>query len=367
MSLFEQLERQCEQTTWLTPLILQLNEQIIALETSSQDLRQTLERYFECVLCDPIHTPDVIVQAIEAPAYDETQLTWQDWPRPASKSGRKDAIFDDTPEGRLVYKVKTGMLFWQKSTLPLAIGPVRAHPNQVINFILTQNLNHHLRHNWLLGHAAGLQIQGQGLAIAGLSGGGKSTLMLHLLAQGEHFISNDRLLLKQQGQQVLMRGIPKQPRINPGTIVHNPRLQGLISETARQDYLAMPEHELRQLEYKFDADVNQLYHPNCYLAESPLKALIVLNWQVDSPEATQLVCTNFNEAPHLLPALIKSAGPFYADTNGQFLSRGQAIEENLASQPYLKELGQVVCWELKGKIDFDQAQKLILKQLKAVC
>jgi len=260
--------------------------------------------------------------------------------------------------------VKTGMLLWQHSEAPLCIGPVEAHPNQVINFILTQSLNHHLRQGWLLGHCAGLEIQGKGLAIAGLSGGGKSTLMLHLMEMGEHFISNDRLVFQNQNSQVVMRGIPKHPRINPGTIVHNPRLHSLITPQQKQDFLAMPQEELRQLEYKFDADVNELYGATCYKSETQLSALVVLNWQANSEQATSLRQTTLKESPELLAAIIKSPGPFYADEDGRFLSCEQALEEKLETAPYFQKLGDMPCWELRGNIDFQQASQLVIKQLE---
>ncbi|MBO1923096.1 HprK-related kinase B [Thiomicrorhabdus sp. 6S3-12] len=363
--------------TSASSLELRLSEVSYRLQSNSEVLLQELADYFgnQAVWSDK-NTDSDKTQTRETVFIYESSLAdkliaateWQDWKREAGKSGRKDAVYDlDTAHGklRLLYKVKTGMLFLQPAEanpqFPLmAFGPAEKHPNQIINFILTQYLNRHIRSNWLLGHAAGLQIKQQGVAIAGLSGGGKSTLMLHLLEEGEHFISNDRLLFKADASdRMQMRGIPKQPRINPGTIVHNPRLHSLISERQRCEFLAMPQEELRALEMKFDAPVDRLYWGNCYLQECELDWIVILNWQASSDESTQVHRTTLQESPHLIPALVKSPGPFYSDASGKFLKNG-LIPDPL---DYQQALGKVAVLELTGKIDFTQAKSLILDQL----
>ncbi|MBO1927951.1 HprK-related kinase B [Thiomicrorhabdus sp. 6S2-11] len=293
---------------------------------------------------------------------------WEDWLREAGKSGRKDAVYDlhfTHGDIRLLHKVKTGMLFVQPSTnnshdALMAFGPAEQHPNQMINFILTQYLNQHLREDWLLGHAAGLQIKGKGLAIAGLSGGGKSTLMLQLLEDGEHFISNDRLLFDHLTDTGLsMRGIPKQPRINPGTIVHNSRLHPLMNEQQRADFLAMPQEELRALELKYDAPVDKIFWPNCYQGEAKLDYLVILNWQVNSDQTTSIKQTTLEASPELIPALMKSPGPFYCSAEGEFLKNGITPD----AETYRQRLGEVPVLELNGKVDFTVAKQLILDTL----
>ncbi|QKI89874.1 HprK-related kinase B [Thiomicrorhabdus xiamenensis] len=358
-------------------LEINLKDACYRVHSNSETLLQELADYFgnlsvwsdEDTNSDKTQTWETIFIFESSLAEELIAATdWQDWKREAGKSGRKDAVYDlDTAHGklRLLYKVKTGMLFLQPARptpeFPLmAFGPAEKHPNQIINFILTQYLNRHIRSNWLLGHAAGLQIKQQGVAIAGLSGGGKSTLMLHLLEEGEHFISNDRLLFKADAaEHMLMRGIPKQPRINPGTIVHNPRLHSLISEQQRSEFLAMPQEALRALEMKFDAPVDRLYWENCYVQERELDWIVILNWQAVSNERTQVHRTTLQESPHLIPALVKSPGPFYSDASGEFLKNG------LIPNPldYQQALGKVPVLELTGKIDFTEAKSLILDQL----
>ncbi|QAB15889.1 HprK-related kinase B [Hydrogenovibrio thermophilus] len=366
LNLVQQIS-QFQESTPLQPqrLSLSLPGWTLAIESNSKTLLTTLQHYFGDLLSESSAQADQTITAYETDQFLNQGLHWEDWKRETGKTGRKDAFldFDNGLEAqRFIYKVKTGMLFWQRHDQPTAFGPTESHPNQIINFILTQYLNEHLRRDWLLGHAAGLQLNGRGLAIAGLSGGGKSTLMLHLLENGEHFISNDRLLFADstitesaRPDELWMRGIPKQPRINPGTIVHNSRLHALIPAERRAELLQLPREELRQLEEKYDADVNRLYHPNCFKAESPLSALVILNWQPGSDDATRLTETTLNDSPHLLPAIIKSPGPFYADRQNVFLPN--QIEPDTA--PYLAMLGDLPCWELNGNVDFAAAVRLV--------
>lgn len=333
---------------------------IINIRSNSQLFLEEVQSYFHSVIVESCPA-DVEVVAIQMTPFEDDSAAWEDWAREPGKTGRKDA-FIDLPEehNRLLYKVKTGMVFWQRPNLPAAFGDVEQHPNQIINFVLNQYLNHHLRENWVLGHAAGLQLFGKGMAVAGLSGGGKSTLMLHLLENGEHFISNDRLLFNEVDGRLQMRGIPKQPRINPGTIVHNPRLSSLIGEDESKRLLALPTEELRALEDKYDADIDTFYGEGYYQPETTLDGFIILNWSATTDQPTSLTTTTLNESPEMLAALIKSPGPFYSDGDGTFVENG----EEPAEAPYFRMVGEVTCYVLGGKIDFDAAVKLLIEKLK---
>ncbi|MBN2866372.1 MAG: HprK-related kinase B [Thiotrichales bacterium] len=361
---------------------IQLPSMVLEVCSNSIELIQTLEGYFENVLCqdDPcladlsIIAVDSTLPELNAPSLATIieQIPWQDWQREPGKTGRKEACFDSYLAGqacRWILKVKTDMLFCQllpsvthnNQQYSFAWGPVNENPNQIINFMLTQFLNQQQRNGALLGHAAGLQVGDKGIAIAGLSGGGKSTLMLKLLEEGQHFVSNDRILLSPQPEGILMQGIPKQPRINPGTIVFNPRLHDLMTEAERQFYLAMPAEELRAHEEKYDADVNRFYWPNCYLDECALNAFVILNWQAAATHPTQITPTTLNARPDLVAALLKTPGIFYAPNGTEhFLANGEAPNP----QAYLDLLGQVPCLEVTGNIDFEQAKTLVLQALR---
>jgi HprK-related kinase B len=355
-------------------LALTLPDFRLHLNTDSAELKAELLDYFTCHMHEITGTEQADVKAdAEVDAFEmDTQfvanLPWQDWTREGGKVGRKDTYFDfectDGQKRRLVYKIKTGMLLLQSRQRSAVMGPVHQYPNQVINFLLTQYLNRQQQQGWLLAHAAGLQIQQHGIAIAGLSGGGKSTLMLKLLEHGEHFISNDRLLLKRlNAQKTWMHGIPKQPRINPGTIVHHDRLHPLINEAERQHFLSLPSETLRQIEQKYDAPVDSLFWQGCTKLESQLDYLIILNWGDAKAKQTKFQQVDLKQREDLLPAIMKSAGVFYSvEENGE-----ESFPENAkipSPADYLTALEPVKVYELSGKRDFEQAVESVLSELR---
>jgi HprK-related kinase B len=292
--------------------------------------------------------PDIEVLAIEREVVD-SGLEFIDWAREPGKTGRKDAYFD-IPGARVVLKVRTGMLFLQSESACIAAGPCLQYDNQVINYINSQYMNWLQHDGWLICHASGLEINGHCVGMAGLSGGGKSTLMLNLL-ENDHvnYLTNDRLFVRSSNGGVLARGIPKLPRINPGTIVHNPRLHGLISSERREELLNLPPEDLWVLEEKYDVHVEQVYGPQRVSTEADLKAFVILNWQRDAGEETLVSTVDIGQRRELLAALMKSPGPFYQYTDGTFHSDTAVFDE----QAYLDALDGVTIYEVTGQIDFD--------------
>lgn len=341
-------------------LVIQLGDWCAHIQSNSGALIAELQDYFQPVLAN--HQAWCLqINAIQTDDLAELHaLPFDDWQREPGKTGRKEAVLDFEDEQghpqRLVHKIKTGMVLWQNAQTPCAFGNLEAHPNQVINFVLSQYLNHNINQAWLLGHCAGLDLKGRGIAIAGVSGGGKSTLMLRLLEQAQSFISNDRVLFKRVNGENKMRGIPKQPRINPGTIIHNPKLHALIDDHA--SYLAMASEDLRALEQKYDAPVHQLFNGVNYQSECELHELYLLNWQVDSHQPTRIEQVDLSQRDDLLLGVMKSPGPFYQDANQQFQVNGQQLDP----LGYIEFLSGLQCFEIKGRLDFDAMVQLILKK-----
>lgn len=274
---------------------------------------------------------------------------WIDWAREPGKTGRKDA-YHDLEDGRLVRKVRTGMTFVQSPGALVALGPCLAHPNQVVNFVNTQILNICKRDGWEICHAAAVTDGTRGLAIAGLSGGGKSTAILRMMDLAtSRFVTNDRLMVRAQGGGAVGLGIPKNPRINPGTILHNPRLAPMLTDARRAALAAMPPEALWQLEDKHDLFISDIYGPGRVQFGMPLTEFWVLNWRRDSDAPTQLRDAVLADRPDLLGAIMKSAGPFFQDADGRFLRDS----DPLAPAGYLAQLRGVRLREVTGAIDFD--------------
>ena len=338
----------CEQTLYLA-----LGECTLRLRSNSSELISQLERYFSHAT-SPAAEPDLDIVAIERAA-PELGIDFIDWKREPGKSGRKDSYFDFSG-GRLVRKVRTGMVFLQSETQRIAAGPCLRYDNQVINFINAQYMNWLQNQGWLICHAAGLVHNGRTLGIAGFSGGGKSTLMLHILENpGIHYLTNDRLFIKTDSATTQAAGIPKLPRVNPGTIVHNPRLHPLIPTEQRESLLALPRDELWELEEKYDVLIDQVYGRGRITTEAPLAAFLVLNWKRDSDQPLNLQRVDLAERHDLLGAIMKSPGPFYQYTDGSFYQDDMSFDV----QAYLDTLKEIPIYEASGSVDFDaMAQRL---------
>jgi HprK-related kinase B len=333
-------------------LTLHLHGCNISVRSNSAELVKQLRHYFGHVSGDSCPV-DMEVIAIES-AEPQLGLEFTDWKREPGKTGRKDSYHELT-DGRLVRKVRTGMVFLQSEQLRIAAGPCIANDNQVINFINAQYMNWLQHRGWLICHAAGLVRNGQALAIAGFSGGGKSTLMLHLLAQGHRlaqgsmqYLTNDRLFIKGSGAQVTAAGIPKLPRVNPGTIVHNPALHGLISPQQRQQFLALPGDELWHLEQKYDVYIDSVFGEDRIARSASLGTVLILNWSRDASESMQVQTIDLSRRRELLSAIMKSPGPFYQYPDGTFLQDTTPADES----PYLEALDGVQVVEATGRIDF---------------
>ena len=320
----------------------------LRLRSNSAELVTGLRRYFSHVAGGKGEPVDIEMLAIERDA-PELEVAFVDWAREPGKKGRKDA-YCELPAGRLIKKIRTGMVFLQSETARIAAGPCLQYDNQVINFVNAQYMNWLQHRGWLICHASGLVYRGHCLGMAGFSGGGKSTLMLHLMEhQGVSYLTNDRLFIRRGEAGVEAVGIPKLPRINPGTIVHNPRLEPLIDAEERARLLALPQQELWEIEDKYDVQVGDLYGPGKITDQAPLSAFLVLNWQRDSSEPLRLEQVDLSQRRDLLGAIMKSPGPFYQYPDGRFHQDTTPFDEDA----YLQAMQGIAVYEAAGGVDFD--------------
>lgn len=330
-----------------SPLVLDMGRATLAIRSNSAALLDALGDYFaHCLAPDAAAELEVVAIEREAPELD---TAFVDWAREPGKTGRKDSVHD-LPGGRLVRKVRTGMVFLQSAPHCIAAGPCLAHDNQVVNFIIAQYMNHLQRADWQVCHAAALVRDGRALAIAAFSGGGKSTTMLRGLEYpGTVFLTNDRLFLRREDGEVRAAGVPKQPRINPGTALNSSRLEALIPAARREALRALPAAELWELEEKHDVPVAALYGADRLIDEAALSGFVVLDWRRDDPSPPRVARVDLAQRRDLLAAIMKSPGPFYQRDDGSFLADDEPLDE----AAYLAVLAGVPVFEVSGGIDFD--------------
>ena len=184
--------------------------------------------------------------------------------------------------------------------------------------------------------------------------------MLRMMDNPEvSYLTNDRLFIRTGDGFTETLGIPKLPRINPGTIVHNPALHGLMTAQQRDAFLAMPPDQLWTLEDKYDVHIERVYGAGRISERATLSAFLVLNWERDSEKPLKVEQVNLDERRDLLSAIMKSPGPFYQFTDGRFFSDSMALDQ----AAYLKSLADIDVFEASGGIDFEALSQHCLNEL----
>lgn len=343
----------CASTPHAERLYFRLGDCTVLLETNEPQLTRDLRDYFRHVIVES-GEPDFRLIALELPE-PAFPVALADWPRDPGKTGQKET-FADLPGGRLIRKVRTGMQFLLLADRVVAVGPCLKNENQIINLVNSQYLSWLVRRGALVCHAAGVMHGGRGLGLAGISGAGKSTLALELLNDGLKYVSNDRLLVGKDDGHLRMDGVPKMPRINPGTILGNPKLWPILSEERLAKIKAMPREELWVLEEKYDADVDRLFGEGTTVHGGPLDAFVVLTWSHRNAGPMEVWRGTFKERPQLLDAVVKHPGIFHTVPGQAGATPPPSGPPERA--PYLAMMGDLPVINLTGGVDFRAAAAL---------
>ena len=320
--------------------------------SNSTDLLTGLAEYYRGFIHDapPHEGRTEAIYTLEAPEPDFGYELMPMPPAPGKNRIKEDYI--DLPGGRLVRKRLTGMQFLFNQDTGIAVGACLAHRNQVVNFINSRFLQRDLWQGSKLLHAAGVSHHGAGLAIAGYSGAGKSSLALHLVDRGLVFVSNDRLALRREPGGLRMTGIAQHPRVNPGTIMRLPKLHRLIPEIERQALARLSKAELWRLERKCDVDIFEFYGQGRFDLNATFCGLVLLNWRLEGgPMIAKRI--ELRARRDLISTIIKDGGLFYYRSADK-ITREPAVDE------YLDLLDGIPVYELTGGVDFNAATEFCL-------
>lgn len=334
-------------------LRLAFGECVISVEANSRELKEELAAYYRGFVSDA-NGADIRITVHEAPVQD-LSLPFVVKPPDPGKTKVKEA-FVDLLDGRIVRKELTGMLFVFGNGDHLAVGPCLDNSNQIVNFVNNRYIEWRLKQGCLLGHAAGVALGSRGLAIAGFSGMGKSTLALHLMSRGTDFVSNDRLIIDKTVNGLTMYGVPKEPRINPGTALANPVLAGIVPRRERERFSGLSEDELWHLECKYDAAIEHCFGPGRFVLRSPMDGLVILNWKRgDGPMVARQVVPA--EKKRLLSAFKKRKGLFYLRSDG-------TESDDPSLEVYAAFLADCTVIEMTGGADFEAATEVCMQFLE---
>ncbi|HDS16899.1 MAG TPA: HprK-related kinase B [Proteobacteria bacterium] len=338
----------CRGTHFDHQFYLQFENYRVLLVSNAAKLVENLRHYFETFVVSAGEV-QLTVTALEMdpPEIDaHFEMKMPDFGKDKIKEE-----FLDLDDGRIVRKRLTGMVFIFASDVNLVAGSCCANANQVVNFINNRFIAYKLDQGCLLGHAAAVAKGGRGLALAGFSGMGKSTLALHLMSRGTDFISNDRLLIEgEAGKPQFMYGIAKLPRINPGTALGNPDLAMVMPLADRERFGLLETDALWQVEHKYDVYIDQCFGRDRFQSKATLEALVILNWERQGGGLV-VVAADESRRRALLPAFMKAAGLFYLGTAA------------VALEKYLRRLSVCPMYELRGGVDFVGATEFCLRLL----
>jgi HprK-related kinase B len=318
----------------------------IDVRSNSAALVGKLSAYYRDFL-DGLSPALIEVETLQqAPLIVELPLTRKD-PEPGKRRVKEEYV--DLPDGRIVRKVLTGMVFVFGGRRNLAVGPCMENDNQVVNFINNRHIEWLINRGALLFHAAGVAHRQKGLALAGFSGMGKSTLALQIMRHGTDFVSNDRVLVEQADGRLQMHGVAKMPRVNPGTVLHNDRLQPVMSAAERAEFSALPSDELWNLEHKYDAFIDTCFGSGKFRLTSDMAGLVILNWERNSKDCTMRP-VELTQRRDLLPAFMKSVGLFFEMDD-------PAKSLDFSEEAYLQLLEGCPVFEITGGTDFESAAR----------
>ncbi|HSV31053.1 MAG TPA: HprK-related kinase B [Atribacteraceae bacterium] len=330
-------------------LTLLFGDSRIRVTSNDPNLIAALRRYYRVFTAVSSNNINIEVMALEGPTIDPGKGLVVKPPDPGKMKIKEE--YREIPGGRVVRKRLTGMIFVFGSGVNLAIGPCLTNANQVINFINSRYIQWMLDRGCLLFHAAGVCQGRTGLALAGFAGRGKSTLALRLVRKGWRFVSNDRLLVKKGEGRKTMYGVAKLPRVNPGTLLADPALHGVLSEGDRRRYAEVPALRLWDLEHKHDVYLDEVFGEETFVLCAPLSALVLLNWKKDiGMPCFRLV--DLRERNDLMRSFVKSPGLFYQPDPNHPLP-------DFSVERYLEVLNGSPVFEVTGGIDFNEAARFV--------
>ena len=329
-------------------LDLRLADIVIRVVTNDLEIHSRLARYYAPYVIPAAGRPRFMVSLIQG--RPPAQGDFRDVIRPGGR--RVKESIRNANGGRLILKRATRVLMGLLPDRAFAVGDLRTHLNQGINLINAVYAKAILGRGHVLFHASAVSWRGQAVVLAGPPGAGKSTSALHCVEHGFRFVSNDRVLAKGRGDAVEVVGYPKQPRVNPGTLLTHPRLSTLLSAEDRLALGALSRDELWELERKNDVDLDAIYGPGTVDLVARMRALVLLRWRRQGGDV-RVRPIEVSEAISYLPLFYKDLGAFDLE-----LEPGAPLAGDVERR-YRSVLTRVTLVDVTGAPDFGRLVKLV--------
>ncbi|HLJ59962.1 MAG TPA: HprK-related kinase B [bacterium] len=319
----------------------------LRVRTNAPAVHERLRRYFGAYLAAAAEAgaPEIVLLS-GSPVYDPARMV--DVPRRARSDRIKEAFYD-APDARVVLKRRTGVVIYVTDSVHYVVGDLDANFNQAVNAVMMVFAKAMLRRGYVMLHASAILGDTGGIAFASSSGSGKSTLALMLVEKRQHLVSNDRLFIRSTPGGAEMVGVPKQPRVNPGTLLRIPRLTRLLPAAERVRYQPLPPEQLWTLEHKHDVDVEAIYGPGTVQLRGWLRAVFLLRWSPSSRGWSVHTLSPDERVGALVPTM-KGVGVY--DATPPDAAVQQAILRAVCER--------VSVYEVSGHADLDRLAALVL-------
>ena len=275
-------------------------------------------------------------------------------------SGKAKEQFRDDGDTRLVKKLSTGVWIVFDDRRYIIMGPVTEAFSQLNNIVNAIHMKEMRERGYVVLHAAGLELDGSGFALAGRAGAGKTTTLLKLVEAGGVFVSNDRLLVRRDDGGFEMRGVAKWPRVCGGTMYGDPRLRRQLSPEVAARYGAMGFDELFAVEDKYDVDIAETYGPGQVADVTRLRRVYCLMWSRDG------VGFAIDHVDGGSKAFWDEYGPSLSRDTGVFDRHQRTSRWSPEKQAvYEKALAGLDVYIITGKLDFDRAARTLQDHLRS--
>lgn len=263
-----------------------------------EDIYNQLLRYYKPFVCSDDHEPEVEVsQWASHDGVDEEyckEMYVYGWNRPAvydekmlldqprEKGPAKQSFYTLSTGTLVVYRKRSDIVYYLKKKRYYAVGDLQSRMGELhnlVSFAYTQTLR---SLGYIALHASAMSINGRGIGFAGTGGMGKTTAALTFLEMGFDYITNDRLLVKSsvvESGEVVVSGVPKWPRVNPGSLLTLPKLRTLVEKSKRKKYKKMSWDTLWAVEDKHDVHVPEIYGIKKLTMYATLDTLCIFTWK----------------------------------------------------------------------------------------
>ena len=153
-----------------------------------------------------------------------------------------------------------------------------------------------------------------------------------------------------------MFGIPKHPRVNPGTLLSTDGLKSIMNRKDQDYFSHLPDDVLWSAEHKYDVIIDEVFGRGRFELSALMKGLLLLNWHRNGGSLS-IKKIDIAQRRDLLRAFMKPPGLFLTPETGRRMP-------DLSEERYISLLRRGDVFEAAGQVDFDRGAEFCVDFLK---